>query len=72
MDDEVLLKIGQKVRFERIKKNFSQEDLAESSGLSANSISTIERGVNNARIKTLFQIARGLDLDINELLKFKF
>ncbi len=70
MQDELLLKIGQKVRFERMKKNFSQEKLAELADLNTNSISTLERGINNVKIKTLFQIADALGIDAKDLLNF--
>ena len=40
---ELLLKLGSKVRYERIKKNLSQEELAEIANLNMRSISTIER-----------------------------
>ena len=70
MQDELLLKIGQKIRFERMKKNFSQEKLAELADLNTNSISTIERGVNNLKIKTLFQIADALGINARDLLNF--
>ena len=39
-----LIKLGQKIKFERIKRNISQEQLAELSNLSIHGISNIETG----------------------------
>ena len=72
MHDELLLKIGQSVRYIRIKKNLSQEELAYRAELNINSISTLERGINNIKIKTLCKIAEALNVDIDEILHCKF
>jgi len=72
MHDELLLKIGQSVRYIRIKKNLSQEELAYRAELNINSISTLERGINNIKIKTLYKIAEALNVDIDEILHCKF
>ena len=72
MKDELLFKIGQSVRYIRLKQGISQEELAFKSGLNINSISTLERGLNNIKIKTLYQIASALNVDIYEILNCKF
>lgn len=72
MKDELLFKIGQSVRYLRIKKGFSQEELAFKADLNMNSISTLERGVNNVKIKTLYAIANALEVNIEEILNCKF
>ncbi len=72
MKDELLFKIGQSVRYIRLKKGFSQEELAFQAGLNMNSISTLERGINNVKIKTLYNIANALNVDIYEILNCKF
>ena len=71
MKDERLLKLGQKIRFERLKNNFSQEDLEEKSGVSRRAISEIERGNTDIRYTNLYQIAEAFDMKISELLDFK-
>ena len=58
MKDELLFKIGQNVRYIRLKNSLSQEELAFRAGLNMNSISTLERGVNNVKIKTLYSKRR--------------
>ena len=72
MRDELLFKIGQSVRYLRNKKGISQEELAFRANLNMNSISTLERGINNAKIKTLYNIASALDVNIEEILNCKF
>ncbi len=72
MRDELLFKIGQSVRYLRNKKGISQEELAFRANLNMNSISTLERGINNVKIKTLYNIASALDVNIEEILNCKF
>lgn len=72
MRDEFLFKIGQSVRYLRVKQEISQEELAFNSALSLNSISTLERGINNVKIKTLKQIAEALNVNIEDILNCKF
>ena len=72
MRDELLFKIGQSVRYLRMKKNMSQEELAWKAELNMNSISTLERGLNNIKIKTLYKIASALEVEIHEILYCKF
>jgi len=72
MKDELLFKIGQSIRYLRLKKNLSQEELAFHAGLNMNSISTLERGLNNVKIKTLYKIATALEVEITEILNCKF
>ncbi|MBQ8168254.1 helix-turn-helix transcriptional regulator [bacterium] len=72
MRDDLLFKIGQSVRYIRLKKNISQEELAFRASLNMNSISTLERGLNNVKIKTLYKIAEALEVDVNEILNCKF
>ena len=72
MRDELLFKIGQSVRYIRTKKNLSQEELAFQAGLNMNSISTLERGLNNIKIKTLYKIAAALEVEVSDILYCKF
>ena len=45
-----LIKLGQKIKFERIKRNISQEQLAELSNLSIHGISNIETRSEERRV----------------------
>lgn len=72
MKDERLLQLGQKIRYERLRKGLSQEDLEEKSMVSRRTISEIERGNANIRYTNLLQISNALGMTISQLLDFKF
>ena len=71
MKNEELLKLGQKIRFERTKRNLSQDDLEELSGVSRRTISDLERGITDIRYTNLLQLANALKLELHKLLDFK-
>lgn len=71
MKDDRLLQLGQKIRYERLKRKFSQEELEEKSSVSRRTISEIERGNADIRYTNLYQIAEAFGLKISELLDFK-
>ena len=64
--DELLI-LGQRIRFERLKKGLSQEELAEKTDLSRRAISCIECGINDPKYTTLLKIADSLEIDITKL-----
>ena len=64
MKNDKLLILGQRIRFERLKKGLSQEELAEKTELSRRAISCIECGVNDAKYTTLLKIANALEIDV--------
>ena len=66
-----LLELGNKIRLERMKRGFSQEQLAELANVSIRTISDIERGLTNIRYTNLLQIASAFELTTSELLDFK-
>ncbi len=72
MQDELLFKLGQSIRYLRLKKQLSQEELGFKSDLSTNSVSAIERGSYNFKIKTLYKIAEALQVDVMDILHCKF
>lgn len=72
MKDKLLFKIGQSVRYLRQKKGISQEELAYRANLNMNSISTLERGLNNVKIKTLYSIATALEMNVEDILNCSF
>ena len=67
-----LLELGNKIRLERIKRDISQEKLAEMANVSIRTISDIERGITDIRYTNLLQIAEAFDLTLSELLNFKY
>lgn len=56
-------KICLKIRLERQKRGFSQEEFAEKAGLSRNAIWKIESGKVSPTLDTLEKIAAALDMD---------
>lgn len=71
MKDDRLLQLGQKIRYERTKRELSQEDLEEISSVSRRTISEIERGNADIRYTNLYQLAEAFNLSISELVNFK-
>lgn len=65
-----LIKLGQKIKFERVKRNLSQEQLAELANMSVHGLSNIETGKTDIRYTNLLQISKAFDLRICELLDF--
>ena len=60
-----LLKFGKRLRKIRIAKGLSQEDLANDSNIPINQIGRIERAEINTTLKTIFKIAKALDIEIS-------
>ena len=69
MTKQRLKVLGLNIKFERIKKNISQEELAELINTSRTTISMIETARQNPTILKVIDIAKVLDVDINELIK---
>lgn len=65
-----LVKLGQKIKFERIKRNLSQEKLAELAQLSVHGLSNVETGKTDIRYTNLIQVAKAFNLRVCELLDF--
>ncbi len=72
MKNENLYALGAKIRFERVKRELSQEALADLTGLSRRAISCIECGTNDPKYTTLLLISKALKITIGELLETKF
>jgi len=61
-------KICSRIKFERIKRNLSQEQLAETADLNRNTIGNIERGLASPTVDTLEKLAEAFNMDILDLL----
>lgn len=69
MSEKIRLKnLGINIKSERLRKNLSQERLAELTNISRNSVSLIETGKINPTILKVIDIARVLDVDVNILM----
>lgn len=71
MDKIEFLKLGYKIKYERVKKKISQLDLSLKTGLTTRTISRIECGTIDPKYSTLLKISNALNLNITELLDFK-
>ena len=68
---DLLLKLGYKIKYERLKRKISQEKLAEMVNLSPQAISTLESGLSNVKFANLYKIAKALELDLGDFSDFK-
>jgi len=70
MKNKTLIKLGKKIRKERLKRNLAQEKLAEIVGVHRNYIGMIERAETNVTILNLVKIAKALGVTPSRLLNF--
>lgn len=68
MKDALLVDVGRRIAEARRAKGLSQEKLAESLGISTQSVSCIELGKKSARLENLLNICRVLDVSSDYLL----
>jgi len=69
MEKEVLIKFGNRVREERLKRGLSQEALADKAGVHRTYIGMIERAEKNITLKNIEKIAKALKLKIADFFK---
>lgn len=69
MKDKRLEILADNIRAERNRRKLSQEKLSENANVSTSTISLIERNKQVPSIFVVYDIAKALDIDINELLK---
>lgn len=58
------------LRKERLKKGYSQQDLADKAGVAMFTISNYERGFTKPRIDKLKKICLALDVEITKVTKY--
>jgi len=68
MKDEILIRLGNKVKEIRKGKDISQEKLAELSGVDRSYMGRIERGEKNISLTKIYQISEALNVDASSLL----
>ena len=71
MERDVLIEFGQRVREERVRRNLSQEELAEKAGVHRTYIGMIERAEKNITLRNIQKIARAFGVSIAFLLEDK-
>ena len=67
---QLLKRFGKNVKIERIKKDLTQEQLAEIMNVSQNYIACIECGKQNMSLGKILELSDYLKTDINNLLDF--
>lgn len=71
MDDKAYLKkLGERIKQLRLEKGMRQVDLSEKIGIEDSALRRIESGRVNSSINMLRKIAKGLEIDIINLLNF--
>lgn len=60
---------GRRVRAIREQRQWTQEDLADKSGLTSVQVSRVERGVREIRLTTLLRLIAALETKPDKLLK---
>ena len=71
MDKTTLLKkFGKNVKIERIKKDLTQEQLAEIMNVSQNYIANIERGKANMSLLKIYELSNFLEVKLENLVSF--
>ena len=66
-EQQLFIKIGDKIKELRELKNLSQQDLAALCNFEKSNMSQIEAGRTNLTIKTLFKISNALKVPLKDL-----
>lgn len=67
-EKEILAKIVENIRIERLRKKLTQEKLAEEFGITQKYVNLIENGKANPSIIIVVKICNALKIDLNSLL----
>jgi len=68
-EPDLLIKMGERIKDIRMKKQMTQNDLAIECQFEKASMSRLESGRSNPTIRTLQRVCKALDVDIIELFK---
>ncbi len=63
-------KFGERLQLLRKQAGITQEELANLTGLSIDTISNIERGINGTKFDVLDQFAEILNIEVKDLFEF--
>ena len=69
MEREELIELGKIIKSKRESKGLTQLELAEKSGVDRNYIGMLERGERNPSYLSLLKIAKGLNVQVYNLIK---
>ena len=68
MEEQQLMKLGEKIKTIRKNKDYTLKQLSEITGLSIGFLSNIERDLNSPSINNLQQICSALGINLMEIL----
>ena len=71
MKEDILIKFGNKIREERLKKSLSQEAFADKVGVHRTYIGMIERAEKNITLLNIKKLADGLGISVSELMRLE-
>ena len=66
---DIQIKIGKRIKELREKRKFTQEELAEKSGLNRTFLIHVEKGRRNVSVKSLEKIFAGLEVSFGKFFK---
>lgn len=70
--NNVLVKLGDGIRLERLRQKLSQQELAEKAGIAQyQQVGRIERAEINTSVVTLFAILKALDCNLEKIIDIK-
>jgi len=67
MPEDIYTALGKRIREERLKAGFTQEELGEIADIHYSFLGYIERGTKKASLNTIQKIAAGLDIPVSKL-----
>ena len=70
MNTKILNKLGNKLKYIRKEKGFTQEQLAEKVNIHPTYVGKIEGGKNNISVMLLYKISRALGVNLSEIFDF--
>ena len=70
-DKSLSLKFGKRIKFERFKRDWTQEQLAEYADIGRTTVASIERNISSPTLDIVEKLAKALDYEPYELLIFK-
>lgn len=69
--DEYIKKLGRKIKDIRVSKGITQEGMEEgNNGISYRTVQDIENGQSKPTVKSIFRIAKKLEIEIGDLMSF--
>lgn len=60
--------LGRTIKYERVRRGYSQEGLAEAARMHRNHLSAVERGAVNVSVHNLLRLAEALHLPLSRLI----